>query len=726
MDDETKQLENDIAEKHDESAINDEQAMRASADRIESIAKSEDIVKVEKNDEQTEDVKDIRDNTAQDQAENDAIEEHDEKMNPEVKEGSINAMPESHTATSDLDIIRAQIEGEAELQDQKVTDSISTITENGAATSGPQEELQRLRQLVLATRGSKGQLPAGWDDNLESEEVAQVEQTQHAKEEKKSEDLIESALKKVDATQVPDSEEEDESDSDSSSDDSSSSSSSSDSVSSSGRNGRRKRKVVMGPKFDLEDDGEGGPSGAGGKGPATKNEVIEPTLDAPPYTLVPEGIDIRPLGKIHSIVDSVVVVSQDTGKAPGAQNGNNGYLAPPVDRSGKIGEQEGEYSVLDTGSVLAFEDRNVLGVVYETFGSVQAPLYALRYASSAHVNHDQIQLGKPVYYVPNGSSYILTRALRAMGKGSDASNIWDEEIGDDEQEFSDDEAEAAYKKSQKVKRSGNNDKDGGKGKKRNAENAFAGQHGAQTNGKASVIRHSLPARPVEAVMQPAMHRDADFSSTTRSMPLPYDDDQQTSSSYLPGLEVSYESNMQSYPVGAPSYQHIRPRGGSSHGMRGRGRGNGRGGMTGHINPTINTTSSPAAVPGWNVGMQLPQMVQQQQQQPQQNQWPAQGYQQQQWQSSYGQSQQQQTYMTNPQMQQYTGYPATQGYPAYNQIAGQHSVDSTNSYDPSKPLFPYAQQQQQQPQQSSPTPQYSYGQQGWSTYPYQSQNGSPQT
>ncbi|PWN38081.1 NAF1-domain-containing protein [Meira miltonrushii] len=716
MDDDSKQLEIDSVRSNNDAIINGEQAAMVPSDILEEKANAENVVKDEENDHvrQTENIEDIHDDTAQDPIHTEAIAQDTKETIPDVIADSINAMPEAQTAISDLDLIRAQIEADAEMQ---------KVTESEGITSGPQDELKRLRQLVLATRGSKGQLPPGWDDEAGSEQVVPGEQAQPGGEGQSSEDLVQSALKKVDATQVPDSEEDDDSNSDSSSDESSSSSDSLPSTGAGVRNGKRRGKVVMQTGYDSGDDGEGGASGAGGRGPATKNEVIEPTVDVPPYTLVPEGIDIRSLGKIHSIVDSVVVVSQDTGKAPGAQN-TNGYLVPPVDRTGRVGEQEGEYSVLDTGSVLAFEDRNVLGVVFETFGSVQAPLYALRFASSAHVNLDQIQLGKPVFYVPNGSSYILTRALRAMGKGSDASNIWDEEVGDAEQEFSDDEAEAAFKKNQKAKRSGNSDKDGGKGKKRNAENAFAGQNSAQV--KSSVVKHNLPARPMGSAMQPAMHRDADLSSATRSMPLPYDDDGQISSTPLPGLETSYESNVLSYSspstVGAPSYQHIRPRGGSSQVMRGRGRGNGRGGMIGHVNPNMNNSSSPVGANGWNTGTQMPQMLQQQAQ------WSGQGYpqqQQQQWQASYGQAYQQQPQMMNPQMQQYAGYAATQGYPVYTQAVEQQGVDSTNSYDPSKPLFPYRQQQQQQQQQQSTAPpQYSYGQQGWPTYPYQPQNGSP--
>lgn len=59
-------------------------------------------------------------------------------------------------------------------------------------------------------------------------------------------------------------------------------------------------------------------------------------------------------------------------------------------------------------------------------------------------------IGKQVYYAPHLSSFVFTRDLRKM-KGSDASNLWDEEVGAAEMEWSDDEAEKEYKRNTKEK-----------------------------------------------------------------------------------------------------------------------------------------------------------------------------------------------------------------------------------------------------------------------------------
>jgi hypothetical protein len=57
-----------------------------------------------------------------------------------------------------------------------------------------------------------------------------------------------------------------------------------------------------------------------------------------------------------------------------------------------------------------------------------------------------ILIDQKVYYVPNHSTFLFTSALRLASKGSDASNVHDEEVDDREREFSDDEEERAWKK----------------------------------------------------------------------------------------------------------------------------------------------------------------------------------------------------------------------------------------------------------------------------------------
>ena len=61
-----------------------------------------------------------------------------------------------------------------------------------------------------------------------------------------------------------------------------------------------------------------------------------------------------------------------------------------------------------------------------------------------------MKIGREVFHVPAKSRFVFVNQIKAL-KGSDASNVHDEEPADDELEFSDDEAEAAYRSQLKRK-----------------------------------------------------------------------------------------------------------------------------------------------------------------------------------------------------------------------------------------------------------------------------------
>ena len=163
--------------------------------------------------------------------------------------------------------------------------------------------------------------------------------------------------------------------------------------------------------------------------PATKHEASDLVVPPPVTQLGPSDIvQLQPIGRVHSIVDQVVLIEQ----LP-----NPGGVQPAFD-------------VLDTESLLCFEDGRVLGLVYETFGSVQHPMYSVRFPNDEPIDKDVVQLSRTVYYLPSSSTYVHAGAIRS--KGSDASNMWDEEVAADELEYSDDEEEAAAKRAVKVQR----------------------------------------------------------------------------------------------------------------------------------------------------------------------------------------------------------------------------------------------------------------------------------
>ncbi|WFC98844.1 hypothetical protein MYAM1_001577 [Malassezia yamatoensis] len=171
--------------------------------------------------------------------------------------------------------------------------------------------------------------------------------------------------------------------------------------------------------------------------PQTKHEVLDEEIEVPAIRQVSteDLAFLHPIGTVHSIVDNVILVAQK-------EKPVQADFSQPV-----------TFDVLDSGSLLALQDGYVLGLVYETFGSVDLPFYSIRVPSSETIDRDKIHVGQSVYYLPSSSTYVLARSIRT--KGSDASNVWDEEVGADEAEFSDDEQEAISKKQAKQQRRAN-------------------------------------------------------------------------------------------------------------------------------------------------------------------------------------------------------------------------------------------------------------------------------
>ena len=180
-------------------------------------------------------------------------------------------------------------------------------------------------------------------------------------------------------------------------------------------------RILMQAELGSDDEGEG--KGKSGGHIKTANEILEEAPPIPDVTVTPE-MKVVHLGHIQTIVE------------------NNALIEANV---------SGEYQVLEGGSLLCDEQRKVVGVVCETLGRVENPLYTVRYESVAAMEERGISKGQNIYYVEPHSSFVFTQPLKGM-KGSDASNFHDEEIAEDEVEFSDDEAEAEYKRKLKQKR----------------------------------------------------------------------------------------------------------------------------------------------------------------------------------------------------------------------------------------------------------------------------------
>jgi H/ACA ribonucleoprotein complex non-core subunit NAF1 len=105
--------------------------------------------------------------------------------------------------------------------------------------------------------------------------------------------------------------------------------------------------------------------------------------------------------------------------------------------------------------------------VSETFGPLTSPYYQIRLPPPPHPypTFESLAAGTKLFYPTNPKyrQFVNMVAVRdPRFKGSDASNLHDEEIGEDEMEWSDDEMEAEAKKRRKQKRSGSTASRGGK------------------------------------------------------------------------------------------------------------------------------------------------------------------------------------------------------------------------------------------------------------------------
>ncbi|KAL8650298.1 MAG: hypothetical protein Q9210_003905 [Variospora velana] len=177
----------------------------------------------------------------------------------------------------------------------------------------------------------------------------------------------------------------------------------------------------------MEEHGGSDDEGKGSKatsGPLrTLNEKPDEVVPKPQIEVTP-AMAIAELGSVEQVVENSILIKAKT---------------------------SGERQALEAGSLLCLGDRSVIGVIAETLGQVQQPYYSVRFTNSAAIVEAGIANGTSIFNVEQHSHYVFTQNIKAF-KGSDASNIHDEEVGDDELEFSDDEAEAEHKRRVKQER----------------------------------------------------------------------------------------------------------------------------------------------------------------------------------------------------------------------------------------------------------------------------------
>ncbi|KAJ3772433.1 NAF1-domain-containing protein [Lentinula raphanica] len=190
------------------------------------------------------------------------------------------------------------------------------------------------------------------------------------------------------------------------------------------------RKAEEEEEEGMMDEEDPGPSAVTASYYKTKNEVADVDITVPDIEAVGAEEQLELVGRIMNIIDNVVIIEGlQTELARGAS-----------DRA------------LDADTLLVFEDRKVLGYIFETFGPTTQPMYQVKFNSTRYpMDLEKVRLSRQVYHVPQRSNFVFMGQVQAM-KGSDASNMNDEEPAEHELEFSDDEAEAEHKWNLKQKR----------------------------------------------------------------------------------------------------------------------------------------------------------------------------------------------------------------------------------------------------------------------------------
>ncbi|RIA83551.1 Gar1/Naf1 RNA binding region-domain-containing protein [Glomus cerebriforme] len=131
----------------------------------------------------------------------------------------------------------------------------------------------------------------------------------------------------------------------------------------------------------------------------TKNEIVDITIPKPTIEINPD-MQLTEIGSILHVVENQIVVKINT---------------------------TGEYKILDTGTILVLEDREVLGEIFETIGPVTHPMYVIRVND---INKEKVIKDSKVFCVDELSKFIFTREI-SEHKGCDASNAFDEEVNEE-------------------------------------------------------------------------------------------------------------------------------------------------------------------------------------------------------------------------------------------------------------------------------------------------------
>lgn len=110
---------------------------------------------------------------------------------------------------------------------------------------------------------------------------------------------------------------------------------------------------------------------------------------------------------------------------------------------------------LDLDNIVFNENKIPIGYIDDVLGKIDAPLYIIKFFPDYYGNFDLV--GQKLFFVKEKAKFVNKIELIKL-KGSDASNAFDEEVDDNELDFSDDDEERSKREKSKKHHNNNNNK----------------------------------------------------------------------------------------------------------------------------------------------------------------------------------------------------------------------------------------------------------------------------
>ena len=103
--------------------------------------------------------------------------------------------------------------------------------------------------------------------------------------------------------------------------------------------------------------------------------------------------------------------------------------------------------VLNLDNIIFLSDKKSIGFIDDVIGQIDNPVYAIKLYPSIIDEKivEKINPGDKLFFCSNRANVINAIELKNKSKGWDTSNAFDEEVGEDEKDYSDDEEEVQVK-----------------------------------------------------------------------------------------------------------------------------------------------------------------------------------------------------------------------------------------------------------------------------------------